>query len=355
HRDLKPDNVMIIRDPLQSSGERAKVLDFGIARLGSDAAAAPDGAASPRLTRTGTVIGTPIYMAPEQCRGAGRVDGKADVYSLGIMLFQLLVGRPPFQAEGLGALMAMHIYESPPALTDCLDDVPERESLDLLLSGLLAKEPQERPSMEQFLQLLEPIAAACPFVRSALPLNTPAEVPYDPAGWATAQGRRSTLSSAVGSRTGRVAASGQNPGWRAWLGIATVLVGMNAGIWQVLRPPSPQGSVQTAASLPPSASAPRPSPLPVTSSAPQPAAPIPEPVRPLVMREAGDGTAGSHEVHDAGAPTAKRLAAAPRRTARDGAKGKRRNAPSPAPRAPASSSREDGGAATDTPPETPDF
>ncbi len=78
HRDVKPENIFIVRDSEVASGERAKVLDFGIAKLASDQGAV--------RTQTSAVMGTPLYMSPEQCRGAGHVDQRSDVYSLGCVL-----------------------------------------------------------------------------------------------------------------------------------------------------------------------------------------------------------------------------------------------------------------------------
>src|SRR5689334_16600020 len=87
HRDLKPENVFLVEDPLAPGGERAKVLEFGIAKLGR----------SLRMPgmHTGSlqVLGTPRYMSPEQCRSAGRIDHRTDIYALGAMLFELLAGR----------------------------------------------------------------------------------------------------------------------------------------------------------------------------------------------------------------------------------------------------------------------
>jgi serine/threonine-protein kinase len=95
HRDLKPDNVFLVPDSELPSGERVKLLDFGIAKL-----AFGDGNAS--HTTTGTVMGTPTYMSPEQCRGAGSVDHRADLYSLGCVAYEMLCGQPPFVADGPG-------------------------------------------------------------------------------------------------------------------------------------------------------------------------------------------------------------------------------------------------------------
>jgi len=90
HRDLKPDNLYITSDPDSSCGMRVKVLDFGVAKLAS---ASISGATA---TRTGQLIGTPLYMAPEQCHGASLVDARADIYSLGCILYHMLCGHPPF-------------------------------------------------------------------------------------------------------------------------------------------------------------------------------------------------------------------------------------------------------------------
>ena len=104
HRDLKPENLFMIRDPEAPGGERPKILDFGIAKLGDDV---PD-----RIrTRTGAVMGTPVYMSPEQCNGAASVDHRADIYSLGCVLFHLLTGRPPFDLPGVGAIISAHLRE----------------------------------------------------------------------------------------------------------------------------------------------------------------------------------------------------------------------------------------------------
>jgi len=156
HRDLKPDNVMIVADPEAPGGERAKVLDFGIAKLA--AAASPDGGSEAvSTTRTGVMVGTPLYMAPEQCKGTGQVDAKADVYSLGVMLYRMLCGRPPFVGDGVGAVMAMHIYEQPPPIREFEPSVPE--DLAGLVHVLLEKNPANRPTMAQVTHALEQLKA----------------------------------------------------------------------------------------------------------------------------------------------------------------------------------------------------
>ena len=130
HRDLKPDNVFLVRDP---SGDRVKLLDFGIAKL--------HGEFSRTMTRTGTLIGTPTYMAPEQCRGVA-VDHRADLYALGCMLFELLSGRPPFIGEGGGEILAAHIHVPPPSLVSLVPDAPP--AICQLVDRLLRKDQAQR-------------------------------------------------------------------------------------------------------------------------------------------------------------------------------------------------------------------
>jgi len=133
HRDLKPANVVIVRDKEVDGGERAKVLDFGIAKLAGDDAG--------MRTQTKAMMGTPAYMSPEQFRGAGKADQRSDVYALGCMLFELLVGHPPFQSKGL-EIVAMHMREAPPVPSSLRPGIPPQ--LDRLVLRCLAKDPAQR-------------------------------------------------------------------------------------------------------------------------------------------------------------------------------------------------------------------
>lgn len=141
HRDLKPENVMLVPDPEVHSGERVKILDFGIAKL-SDAT----GPAVTK-TRTGTVMGTPLYMSPEQCRGSSQVDAYSDVYSLGVMFYEMLAGRPPFDSESAGELFGRHLFKSPPSLRALVPEVSPQ--LAALIHRMLSKEPATRPPMSE--------------------------------------------------------------------------------------------------------------------------------------------------------------------------------------------------------------
>ncbi len=136
HRDLKPDNVFLVPDGEAEGGERPKILDFGIAKLTDG-----DGV-SVSQTRTGALMGTPLYMSPEQCRGGGHIDHRSDVYALGCVLFRLLCGRPPFEGVGPGDVMIKHVTEPPPPPSWVRAGVPA--AVDALVLRCLAKAPGER-------------------------------------------------------------------------------------------------------------------------------------------------------------------------------------------------------------------
>ncbi len=133
HRDIKPDNIIVLA-PDAEDLERVKVVDFGIAKL-------REAAASKTLTQTGKVIGTLYYMSPEQCYGE-EVDPRSDVYSLGIMLYEMLCGTPPFTSESATGIVAKHLTELPPPLPEHLRITPQVEAV---IMCALAKESASRP------------------------------------------------------------------------------------------------------------------------------------------------------------------------------------------------------------------
>ncbi|HEY7373858.1 MAG TPA: serine/threonine-protein kinase [Polyangia bacterium] len=136
HRDLKPDNLFVVPDPHDSNRERIKVLDFGIAKLQQGSVA------DSVKTRTGTLMGTPIYMSPEQCRGTRTVDHRSDIYSLGVIFYEMLVGQPPFVSEGFGDLVNMHLNIAPVPARTRRPEIPP--ALDAIVMKMLAKNPDER-------------------------------------------------------------------------------------------------------------------------------------------------------------------------------------------------------------------
>jgi serine/threonine protein kinase len=127
HRDLKPGNLFLTREA------EVKLGDFGIARdlRGSD------------ITSSGMTVGTHAYMAPEQITGDASVSGKADLYSLGCCLFEMLVGRTPFQGDNFAQLFEQHLRAQPPRVRSFVPDCPEE--LDEIVFKLLAKNPEARP------------------------------------------------------------------------------------------------------------------------------------------------------------------------------------------------------------------
>jgi len=144
HRDVKPDNILI-------SGGAAVVTDFGIAKAVS-ASRAPT-RADP-LTQAGVSLGTPAYMPPEQALGDPTLDHRADLYSLGVVAYEVLAGAPPFTGETLQQLVAAHVREMPVPLAQRRGDVPD--ALAALATRLLAKDPSERPqSADEVIRLLD--------------------------------------------------------------------------------------------------------------------------------------------------------------------------------------------------------
>ncbi|NVB78717.1 MAG: serine/threonine protein kinase [Kofleriaceae bacterium] len=144
HRDLKPDNVFIVPDLDTPSRERPKLLDFGIAKLVDQGTG---------QTRTGALIGTPLYMAPEQARAAGAIDHRADLYSLGCILYELVVGEPPFVGTGAGEIITLQMFEEPAPPSSRVTIAP---GFERVIGKLLAKEPGDRyASAAQVVSALE--------------------------------------------------------------------------------------------------------------------------------------------------------------------------------------------------------
>ncbi|MEW5854144.1 MAG: serine/threonine-protein kinase, partial [Myxococcota bacterium] len=138
HRDLKPENLMVTREGL------VKVMDFGLAR----------GHTSSTVTATGAVFGTPSYIPPEQVLGQKQLDARSDQYSLGVLLFEMLTGRRPFDDQDPVALIFKHVSESPPKASSVREGLPA--SVDMVLDRMLSKEPAERyPSVREACHALE--------------------------------------------------------------------------------------------------------------------------------------------------------------------------------------------------------
>jgi serine/threonine protein kinase len=187
HRDVKPSNVFL------TPSDAAKIGDFGIARLER-----PDAT----LTLTGQTFGSPPYVAPEQATG-GTVDARADLYSLGCVLFQMLVGRRPFSGDDAVSLVYQHVHTTPPRVDSLHPEVPV--ALGDLVAGLMAKDPDDRPdSAEEVQRALE-------------------SVPTEPVATATATATVPVTATAVLPRRAQ-AERRRKPWWPLVAGIVGVVV-----------------------------------------------------------------------------------------------------------------------------------
>jgi serine/threonine-protein kinase len=151
HRDLKPENLFLTRRA--DGSPQVKVLDFGVSKslLG-------DAALSPRLTQTQALIGSPSYMSPEQIRNAKTVDARTDIWTLGVILYELIVGDTPFAAETPLSLLAEIVAEQPTPMRSRCHDVPAE--LDAVVMRCLEKDPDRRyESTAQLARALAPFAS----------------------------------------------------------------------------------------------------------------------------------------------------------------------------------------------------
>jgi len=130
HRDLKPDNVLVVAPDVDYEFEGVKVVDFGFAKLITETS-----------TTSGAVVGTPYYMSPEQCLGEP-LDSRSDVYSLGVMFYEMLSGKLPFEADTVSGVITKQLSEPPPPFPPALS-IPRRVSNAIMHA--LAKEPPDRP------------------------------------------------------------------------------------------------------------------------------------------------------------------------------------------------------------------
>jgi len=169
HRDLKPDNIYLVTRGKDK--DFVKVLDFGIAKVGGN---------SSKLTRAGQVFGTPHYMSPEQCSGRD-VDHRTDIYALGIIFYEMLARRVPFDADNLMGILTKHLYEEPQPLREIVPELPE--DLERVIMRAMAKNADERyQTMDELAEDLRRVQqgiapAAVSFARTLAPSAFGAKVP----------------------------------------------------------------------------------------------------------------------------------------------------------------------------------
>lgn len=266
HRDLKPDNIFLTRRG--GDDHFVKVLDFGVAKLGEGIASA-----DAFKTAAGTLLGTPAYMSPEQ--GLGQtVDARTDIYALGVILFEMLTGALPFDAETAGEFIVLHATSAPLPITQFREDVPA--SLVDLVERCMAKAPDDRPgSMLEVEAMLEAISQA-PRAAALAPAKVPkfdSDVPTQPPPDEAAP---EVAAEAAREATARITMPMPEPAARRspWLVIGAAilfsLAALGAAFWIVFRREDP--APVAARVEPPPASA-EPSPTEVEELPAEPAAP----------------------------------------------------------------------------------
>ncbi len=172
HRDLKPENIMLMKSA--AGHDEIKVLDFGIAKIldretGDEAPPSSPFSSPPssNLTRVGTIIGTPEYMSPEQCRGE-TIDARSDIYACGVVLYQMLTGRTPFVGQSPVEIALKHVTDDPPALSAFVPGINPK--LDAIIMKALSKWPAQR--QESAAELERELSAVAPELSGEKPRNT---------------------------------------------------------------------------------------------------------------------------------------------------------------------------------------
>jgi serine/threonine-protein kinase len=170
HRDLKPANIMLVEDPETGTHDWVKVLDFGLARV------CEPSEEGERLTQTGVILGTPAYMSPEQVRSARSVVDRSDVYSLGVIFYEMLSGNKPFSSTSDAELMFMHMSTEAPALETVAQGIPP--TVCELVARMLKKKPAERPTAAQVASTLARVSGVA--TSAAMPVLQP--IPQETSG-----------------------------------------------------------------------------------------------------------------------------------------------------------------------------
>lgn len=226
HRDLKPDNLFLTEPEGPGQEEICKLLDFGIAKIADDKNGAKHGVVGAADTQEGVVFGTPRYMSPEQAQGKS-VDARSDLYTLGVLLYQMLVGEPPFVDDEAVVVMAHHIKTQPIPPDAAAPDAGIPAEVSDLVMRALAKDPALRPqSAREFFREIEKVmrpGVEEPETLGAglleVPVNAPAESSESGRAFAEPQ-----------KRGGDSRASGFHWG-RALVAVLAVACGVTVGIW----------------------------------------------------------------------------------------------------------------------------
>src|SRR6185503_6970739 len=168
HRDLKSDNIMLLSTAM---GVHAKVLDFGIAKINE-----PEGEFDTNLTAPNLVIGTPQYMSPEQCSQDGEIDARSDIYSFGVILYEMLVGHVPFSGDSPTIVMMKHLQDPVPSVMEERSDLPA--SVARVVARAMAKVPRNR--YQNVAELVEDLTIASGMtIHRLVPQATPKPIVSD--------------------------------------------------------------------------------------------------------------------------------------------------------------------------------
>jgi len=270
HRDIKPANLFLARR--RSQRTVVKILDFGIAKPVSDAGAAEALA----LTHRPGLLGSPLYMAPEQLRSARDVDERADIWALGVVLYELLTAKPPFMADSLGALVAAIQNEPPPPLQGFRTDVPA--GLADVVRRCLEKDPNHRfPSVAMLSEALAPFGVGTRATGAPPPVSNLAStmpMPGPPRG-ASDEPRDDARIASDGPTAPAPTIRQSVRAPRRWvlaipaLAIALAIVGLSA----VVRRTTPSRSAPPSSTIPVDSTPPRAAPLGEPSPVASPASP----------------------------------------------------------------------------------
>jgi hypothetical protein len=222
HRDIKPENIILVEQ--EEDADFAKILDFGIAKLADHAH--PDESTGilvndANLTQVGVTIGTPTYIAPEQAYGQP-IDGRADLYALSIMMYEMIAGDPPFDSDEVGSLLRMHVSHPVPPIPELAPDVEVPEAVEALIMHGLAKQPDDRiASAEVFIERIDEILGETPGESDdeQEPASGLRQIPA-----LVGRELRNTFTPAV-TRVVEKA-----PGWKLWAGVGLALSMMIGGI-----------------------------------------------------------------------------------------------------------------------------
>lgn len=216
HRDLKPDNIYLIKRGHDS--DFVKVLDFGIAKVGGS---------SSKLTKAGSVFGTPHYMSPEQCAGS-QVDQRTDIYALGIILYEMCSGRVPFDADNLMGILTKHMYEQPVAPRDLPPPTDVPPGLDAVIMKCLSKSADARyQSMAEMRADLERVETGLTPQAVVDAVDRASGNLRDATGRIVVSGRQSAIR--IGSGEVPQAVEQASSGRGKWLAIALIAVTLLAG------------------------------------------------------------------------------------------------------------------------------